>query len=108
MELLGRRLRERARQLQLSDAEVARRSGLAERRYGHYVRGTREPDLATVLRISDVLDWTPNDLLLTEVDANLPDPRAPLLARLAATARKLSIEDLSLAIRQVEAILARR
>src|SRR5690348_18509619 len=64
MDLLAKRLRERARELDLSDAEVARRAGLAERRYGHYVRGTREPDLATLLRICAALDVTPNDLLL--------------------------------------------
>jgi transcriptional regulator with XRE-family HTH domain len=51
MDLFAKRLRERARQLQLSDAEVARRAGLAERRYGHYVRGMREPDYATLVRI---------------------------------------------------------
>lgn len=108
MDLLGRRLRERARQLQLSDAEVARRAGLAERRYGHYVRGTREPDLATVLRICAVLNVTPNELLLTEVDPKISEPRAALMARLAATARQLSAEDLGLAIQQVEAFLAHR
>jgi transcriptional regulator with XRE-family HTH domain len=48
----------------LSDAEVARRAGLAERRYGHYVRGAREPDLQTLLRICTALDVTPNDLLM--------------------------------------------
>src|SRR5258708_35718051 len=64
MELLAKRLRERARQLNLSDAEVARRAGLVERRYGHYTRGTHEPAYATLLRICAVLDVTPNDLLL--------------------------------------------
>ncbi len=55
MELLGKQLRKRARQLGLSDAEAARRARLGERRYGHYVTGTREPNLATLLRIYPVL-----------------------------------------------------
>ena len=40
-------IRERARELGLSDAEVARRAGLSERRYGYYATGEREPNLAT-------------------------------------------------------------
>ena len=36
-------------QLGLSDAEVARRAGLSERRYGYYATGEREPNLATLL-----------------------------------------------------------
>jgi transcriptional regulator with XRE-family HTH domain len=64
MDLFAKRLRDRARQLNLSDAEVARRAGLAERRYGHYVRSTHEPDYATLVRICEALDVTPNDLLL--------------------------------------------
>lgn len=64
METLTRNLRRRAKELGLSDAEVARRAGLSERRYGHYVTGTREPDFATFLRICEVLAVTPNEVLL--------------------------------------------
>jgi transcriptional regulator with XRE-family HTH domain len=64
MDLFAKRLRERARQLELTDAEVARRAGLSERRYGHYVRGARQPDFQTLVRICAALDTTPNDLLL--------------------------------------------
>src|SRR6266851_10261829 len=73
MDFFAKRLRARARELELSDAEVARRAGLAERRYGHYVRGTRAPDFTTLLRISAVLDATPNDLLLAD---KVPRPSA--------------------------------
>lgn len=103
METFAKRLRERARQLELSDAEVARRAGLAERRYGHYVRGTREPDFATLMRICAVLDATPNDLLLSK-----PMPRLAThdrwLTRLLTIARKLDANDVKLAARQVEVI----
>ena len=63
MEGVGNRLRARARALGLSDAEVARRAGLGGRRYAHYVADEREPDLATLVRISRILGTTPNDLL---------------------------------------------
>lgn len=88
MDLFAKRLRERARQLELSDAEVARRASLAERRYGHYVRGTREPDFATLMRICAVLDLTPNDLLLATAPARR-SAHDRWLSRLVAAGRKL-------------------
>ena len=106
MEPLAKRLRERARELGLSDAEVGRRAGLSERRYGNYTRGVREPDLATLMRICGVLDITPNDLLA--------DERAPVtehaawLSRLNATARDLSPDDLRVAVMQIEALRSSR
>lgn len=107
MDQFAKQLRDRARQLDLSDAEVARRAGLAERRYGNYVRGTREPDFATLLRICAVLDVTPNDLLRSE-----KPPRSSgqdrWLSRLVAAARKLDTDDIKLAVRQVEALLEHR
>ena len=107
MDLFAKRLRERARQLELSDAEIARRSGLAERRYGHYVRGMREPDFATLMRICSVLDVTPNDLLLPEA---LPKQsiHERWLSRLIASARKLDTEDVKLAVRQTETLIEHR
>lgn len=63
MELFANNLRQRAEQLGLAHAEVARRAGLSERRYGNYVSGRREPDLATLVRIAQVLETTPNNLL---------------------------------------------
>src|SRR3954449_10591973 len=63
MRVLGQKLRSRAKELGFSNAEVARRAGLSERRYGFYVTGDREPDLSTLLRICKVLATTPNILL---------------------------------------------
>ena len=57
----------------LSNAKAARRVGLSERRYAHYVSGSNEPDLARPVRISDLLRTTPNDLLgvcLRETEAS--------------------------------------
>ncbi|WP_338665917.1 helix-turn-helix transcriptional regulator [Pararoseomonas sp. SCSIO 73927] len=64
------RLRARARELDLADAEVARRLGMSQGRYQNYVAGRREPDLATLLRICSVLQITPNDLL--GIDGEVP------------------------------------
>lgn len=107
MDLFAKRLRERARELELSDAEVARRAGLAERRYGHYVRGMREPDFETLLRICVVLDITPNDLLMLG-DSPPSDEHDRWLSRLIATARQLETDDLKLAVRQVEVLAEHR
>ena len=63
MDLFAENLRKRAVELGISHAEVARRAGLSERRYGNYVSGRREPDLVTLVRIARVLETTPNVLL---------------------------------------------
>lgn len=63
MDLFAENLRKRAVELGISHAEVARRADLSERRYGNYVSGRREPDLATLVRIARVLKTTPNVLL---------------------------------------------
>lgn len=63
MQGFGERLRRRAARLGMSDAQVAKAAGLSPRRYGHYVTNDREPDLSTLLRISQVLGTTPDVLL---------------------------------------------
>lgn len=59
----AQRLKARARELRLSDAAVARRVGISERRYGHYAKGDREPNLELLARIARALQTTPNHLL---------------------------------------------
>jgi transcriptional regulator with XRE-family HTH domain len=63
MQVFARQLRERAKELELSHAEIARRCGLTERRFAHYAAGAREPDLATLVRICTALQTTPDALL---------------------------------------------
>tara|TARA_R110002050_G_scaffold159927_4_gene289386 strand:- start:33 stop:353 length:321 start_codon:yes stop_codon:yes gene_type:complete len=63
MDSFANNLRTRAEELGISNAEAARRANLSERRYGNYVSGRREPDLATLVRIAQVLETTPNMLL---------------------------------------------
>ena len=57
------RLKARAKELGLSDAEVARRLDIAQSRYASYARGAREPDFATLQRICRVLRTTPDAIL---------------------------------------------
>jgi transcriptional regulator with XRE-family HTH domain len=71
------------------DLEVARRAGLSERRYGNYVSGRREPDLATLVRIASVLAMTPNDLLGSQALKKGPAD----LARQRATAALAALKN---------------
>jgi transcriptional regulator with XRE-family HTH domain len=93
-------LRERARLLGLSDSEVARRAGLGDRRYAHYVTDAREPDLATLLKISRTLDVTPNDLLGVSTGHTEPTERERLVSELQSVISALSDEGIRIAIRQ--------
>jgi transcriptional regulator with XRE-family HTH domain len=100
----GQRLREFARELSLSDAEVARRSGLTERRYGHYVTGAREPDLATVLRICRTLNCSPNELLDWPEPAKRRSPQDRLERQLLSAARNLSKAHLEVLVIEAQAL----
>jgi len=105
MAILGKNLRKYSEELGLSDAEVARRAGLGERRYAHYVTDDREPDLATLLRIAKALTVTPNDLLGWPSDEV---PQKALQRRLMQAADDLGQSDLELIVIQVEAVAARK
>lgn len=60
---LAVRLKNRARLLGMSDAAVARASGLEQKRYNNYANGTREPDLETLRKIARALQTTSAFLL---------------------------------------------
>lgn len=101
-------MRARARALGLSDAEVARRAGLTEPRYGHYVAGSRRPDYATLVRLCRVLGTSPNVVLGFEAAPDPESPRAALEARLMASARLLAEADLKIAVQLVEVLTTHR
>jgi len=84
MEEYGERLRARARELGLTDAEVARRLGLAQSRYANYVNGNREPDLATFARICRVLATTPDEILGFNSNGGAEPERRRALAAIEA------------------------
>jgi transcriptional regulator with XRE-family HTH domain len=107
MELFANSLRERAAELGISHAEAARRSGLSERRYSHYVSGIREPDLATLVRIATALQTTPNHLLGVG-NKRQPSSRSLLVDRLNSAAQALSDHDLEVVVLQTEALTNRR
>ncbi len=102
MEGFGAVLRQRARDLGLTDVEVARRAGLEEARYGNYVRDSREPDLETLIKISRVLGTTPNALLGID-DDNAIDHR-----RVQAAVHALTEDDRELAFAILNTIIDHR
>jgi len=108
METFADNLRRRAQELELSNAEVARRVGLSERRYAHYVSGRNEPDLAMLIRIADVLQSTPNDLLGLNTSAGKQSQRELTLERLKAAGAVMTNDDLEAAVAQAEAVIAIR
>jgi transcriptional regulator with XRE-family HTH domain len=105
MQILGEQLRRRAKELDLKNAEVARRAGLSPRRYGNYVTGDREPDLQTLARICKVLATTPDWVLGFDNGKSAKKAeRDRLLDKLIATAELLSEAQLRLAVRHLEVI----
>lgn len=106
MDIFGDRLRERATQLGISNAEAARRVGLDERRYAHYVSGRREPDLATLKSISEVLGTTPNWLLGVADSLEKEPKKAALISRFTNASSGMTLEELRLCVIQAEAIVA--
>ncbi|TXM69026.1 helix-turn-helix transcriptional regulator [Methylobacterium sp. WL69] len=106
MEIFAIRLRARAEELGIAHAEAARRAGLSERRYSHYVNGIREPDLATLVRIAGALRTTP-DWLLGVAEPGQPSPRSVLLDRLNSAADALIDEILEIVVVQSEALAAK-
>lgn len=106
MELFATNLRRRAEELGISNAEVARRAGLSERRYGNYVSGRREPDLATLVKIASVLATTPNDLL-TKADFTIAEEGRTQERAVAALAA-LHADDLDRVVIMIEALAASR
>jgi transcriptional regulator with XRE-family HTH domain len=107
MDILAKRLKERARQLGISDREAARQCGLEERRYAHYAGGRREPDLETLVRIAQRLGTTPNWLLGLDPSGKKPSKAVLAIERLSMAAQELSDEELRIVTIQVEALAQR-
>ena len=107
MEGLGKRLRARAQALGLTDTEVARRAGLGERRYGHYIQDRHEPDLGTLVKIASVFGATIDSLLLPE-QGEASSERQALMARLTAAAEAMEVDDLRPVVRMLEVLVEDR
>jgi transcriptional regulator with XRE-family HTH domain len=106
MDTLAKSLRKRAEELGLSHAEIARRVGLSERRYAHYVAGRNEPDLATLVRIATVLETTPNELLGFGKEIGRTK-RELLRDRLSVAAKAMGDRELEMTVIQAEAVAAK-
>jgi transcriptional regulator with XRE-family HTH domain len=102
MDLFATNLRKRAEELGITNAEVARRAGLSERRYGNYVSGRREPDLATLVKIAAVLATTPNDLLSVKWRSMTRENQA--LQRIIAALSVLPPDDVDRVAIMIEAL----
>jgi transcriptional regulator with XRE-family HTH domain len=105
MDALARALRTRAQELGLSHAAIARRIGMSERRYAHYVNGRNEPDLATLVRIAKALQTSPNELLGFAVETKR-SKRTLLRDRLSAAASAMDDRQLEMTVVQAEAVAA--
>lgn len=93
-EKIGQKLQQRARELGLSDAEVARRVGLGQSRYANYLSGTREPDLATLAKICRILNLRPDTLLEFDAWPNTEPDEHRLIQRILATLPALNLTSL--------------
>ena len=105
MEGMGGRMRARARELGWSDAEVARRLGLAQTRYANYVTDRHEPDLATLVRICGVLGLSADGLL--GIGHPSGEASAGLDARISAAFRMLDLQSAEVALIVVDALATR-
>lgn len=104
MTVFAERLRARIDALGLSHADVARRAGLDPRRFGHYTTGHREPDFRTLLKISEILATTPDELLGVGEHSSTSAHQAELIERIQAACSSLSPEMLNIILVQVSAV----
>ena len=104
MEPFVREVRRRAAALGITQAEIARRSGVSIRAFSHYLSERSEPNLATLVRIAEVLRCTPNDLLGMNQAAGLEGESAEIRGRIAASCQRLDVRSLWLALMLVEAV----
>jgi transcriptional regulator with XRE-family HTH domain len=108
MEPFASNLRRRAEQLGISHAEIARRTGLSERRYGNYVSGQREPDLRTLVRIASTLDVTVDELIGTDLDGRSGTDEELFQERIAAALKALDSSELRTLVTMIEALAGAR
>lgn len=105
MDTFALNLRRRAEQLGISNAEVARRAGLSDRRYGNYVSGVREPDLSTLVRIADVLGISVDELLgVNTTESKVRTVEEQFQDRIAVALKALKSEDLQRIALMIEAL----
>ena len=108
MDGLGERLRARARELGLTDAEVARRAGLSSTRYANYVQGRRQPDNGTLVRLCRLLATTPDSLLAYSEQVAEHDKVTKLRDQITATAQGMDEPTLRTVVALMMALVGSR
>jgi transcriptional regulator with XRE-family HTH domain len=108
MEPFATNLRRRAELLGITNAEVARRAGLTDRRYGNYVTGRREPDLSTLVRIATVLSISVDELIGMTPEKDVKTTEEIFQERINSALRALKAEDLSRLAVMIEALASSR
>ena len=105
MDTFALNLKRRAEQLGISNAEVARRAGLSDRRYGNYVSGVREPDLSTLVRIADALGISVDELLgVAATENTVRTVEEQFQDRIAVALKALKSDDLQRLVLMIEAL----
>ncbi len=90
----------------MADAEVARRAGLSERRYGHYVTGRNEPNLGTLVKLCNVLETTPNEMLGFDTESDMQnDKDGKTRAKIRASSNILGGENLVIATKILDTLV---
>jgi len=108
MNQLATNLRRRAEQLGISNAEVARRASLSDRRYGNYVGGSREPDLSTLVRIAKVLGTSLDELVGADLPVRFETRGEASQERIGAALQALDEDDLERLAIMIEALASAR
>ncbi len=107
MDTFAANLRKRISDLGLTQTEAARRCDLENRRFHHYLVGDREPNLATLIRIAEVLGTTPDALLGVKPAAPVgSDEVSRLRAKLSAAAANMDPAALKLLNVLVDGVIA--
>lgn len=108
MEPFATNLKRRAELLGITNAEVARRAGLTDRRYGNYVTGRREPDLSTLVRIATVLSISVDELIGMTAEKDVKTTEEIFQERINSALLVLKAEDLGRLAVMVEALASTR
>ena len=101
----GERLKQRARDLGLTDVDVARRLGLAQGRYSAYTNEAREPDLKLFVRICAALGTTPDVILGVSPST---EPEGAAFSEVLASLRQLDNDGLVLVSALIRTVTAHR
>lgn len=104
MKGFGGRLRARAKELGLSNSEVARRLGLRQARYSNYVNDDREPDLSTLVRICQTLHISADQLLGIAAPAENESSTDQAIQRVSAVVQTLGPSTVEMVAVMLEAI----